>query len=77
MADVRKYTEQIAGAKKGKDVRSAIINAISNGIKLIIDAAIIFPVNVPVKSFIEAIPNGSVFIAVSLTVISGHVRLPH
>ena len=29
MADVRKYTEQIAGAKKGKDVRSAIINAIN------------------------------------------------
>ena len=43
----------------------------------IIDAAIIFPVNVPVRSFIEAIPNGSVFIVVSLTVISGHVRLPH
>ena len=29
MADVRKYTEQIAGAKKGKDVRSAIVNAIN------------------------------------------------
>lgn len=29
MADVKKYTEQIAGAKKGKDVRSAIINAIN------------------------------------------------
>lgn len=29
MADVRKYTEQIASAKKGKDVRSAIVNAIN------------------------------------------------
>ena len=29
MADVRKYTEQIANAKKGKDVRSAIVNAIN------------------------------------------------
>lgn len=29
MSDVRKYTEQIAGAKKGKDVRSAIVNAIN------------------------------------------------
>lgn len=29
MADVRKYTEQIAGAKKGKDVRSAIVSAIN------------------------------------------------
>lgn len=29
MADVRKYTEQIAGAKKGKDVRAAIVSAIN------------------------------------------------
>ena len=29
MADVRKYTEQIANAKKGKDVRSALVNAIN------------------------------------------------
>lgn len=29
MADVRKYTEQIANAKKGKDVRSAIVSAIN------------------------------------------------
>lgn len=29
MADVRKYTEQIASAKKGKDVRSAIVSAIN------------------------------------------------
>lgn len=29
MADVRKYTEQIAGAKKGKDVRSSIVAAIN------------------------------------------------
>lgn len=29
MADVRKYTEQIASAKKGKDVRNAIVNAIN------------------------------------------------
>lgn len=29
MADVRNYTEQIASAKKGKDVRSAIVNAIN------------------------------------------------
>ena len=29
MADVRKYTEQIASAKKGKDVRAAIVSAIN------------------------------------------------
>lgn len=29
MANVRKYTEQIAGAKKGKDVRAAIVSAIN------------------------------------------------
>ncbi len=29
MADVRKYTEQIAGAKKGKDVRASIVAAIN------------------------------------------------
>lgn len=29
MADVRKYTEQIASAKKGKDVRGAIVSAIN------------------------------------------------
>lgn len=29
MADVRKYTEQIASAKKGKDVRDAIVSAIN------------------------------------------------
>lgn len=29
MADVRKYTEQIAGAKKGKHVRAAIVSAIN------------------------------------------------
>ena len=29
MANVKKYTEQIASAKKGKDVRSAIVNAIN------------------------------------------------
>lgn len=29
MADVRKYTEQIARAKKGKDVRAAIVSAIN------------------------------------------------
>lgn len=29
MADVRKYTEQIASAKKGKDVRTAIVSAIN------------------------------------------------
>ena len=29
MANVKKYTEQIARAKKGKDVRSAIVNAIN------------------------------------------------
>ena len=29
MADVKKYTEQIASAKKGKDVRNAIVNAIN------------------------------------------------
>ena len=27
MADVRKYTEQIASAKKGKDVRAAIVRS--------------------------------------------------
>ena len=35
------------------------------------------PVRVPFKSFMEAIPRGSVFIMVSFTVINGHVRLPH
>ena len=29
MANVRKYTEQIASAKKGKDVRAAIVSAIN------------------------------------------------
>ena len=29
MADVRKYTEQIAGSKKGKDVRASIVAAIN------------------------------------------------
>lgn len=29
MANVRKYTEQIARAKKGKDVRAAIVSAIN------------------------------------------------
>ena len=29
MADVKKYTEQIANAKKGKDVRASIVAAIN------------------------------------------------
>ena len=29
MADVRQYTEQIANAKKGKDVRASIVAAIN------------------------------------------------
>ena len=41
------------------------------------EAAIIVPVRVPFKSFMDAIPRGSVFIMVSFTVMSGQVRLPH